>query len=124
MAGKAGRSGRKPGALSWHQNVVARCGHRLNVLIEHRLALAPQRRFTVPPKIMRDLALQAIQLERDCMIGLEKLKNPEAVAKVEAVDVDAVLAWSRRQAPKGPSLRRKVGAAGPNAYSMATATLN
>jgi hypothetical protein len=27
MAGKAGRSGRKKGVLSWHKNVTARCGH-------------------------------------------------------------------------------------------------
>jgi hypothetical protein len=111
MAGKAGRSGRKPGALSWHQNVVARCGHRLNVLIEHWLAGAPERRFTVPPKIMRALALQAIREELDNMIEWEKLVDPAAAA---AIDVDAVLAWSRRQAPKGPSLRRKVRGPDPD----------
>jgi hypothetical protein len=96
MAGKAGRSGRKKGALSWYQNPVARCGHRLNVLIEMHLALAPERGFTVPPKTKRALAERAMRDVRQM--------HP----KVGAVDVDAVLAWSRRQAPKGPSLRRKV----------------
>jgi hypothetical protein len=113
MAGKAGRSGRPKGSLSWYQNPTARAGSGLNVLVEHRLAVSAERRFTVPPKDKRALAEQAIRLERDSMMELEKLKNPEVVAKVAAIDVDAVLAWSRRLAPQGPSLRRKVG---PNAY--------
>jgi len=124
MAGKAGRSGRKPGALSWHQNAAARAGHRLNVLIEMWLACAPEPRSTVPPKIMRDLALQAIREELDLInLGEDVLTIDEVVRLlllddddpelrrtpgVVVVDVDAVLAGSRRQAPKGPSLRRKV----------------
>ena len=38
MAGKPGRSGRRPGSLSWSKNPVARAGHHLNVLIEMWLA--------------------------------------------------------------------------------------
>jgi hypothetical protein len=114
MAGKAGRSGRKPGALSWHQNVVARCAHRLCVLVEHYLALAPERRETVPPTDKRTLAVQAILTELDILIEQEEFVDPDLV-KLVAVDVDEVLAASRRP-PRGPSLRRKVGGAGPNAY--------
>jgi hypothetical protein len=99
MAGKAGRSGRPPGTLSWHLHPTARCGNRLDVLIELWLAFAPERRFTVPPKIKRDLAERAIRETLD-----NEIESPEFVA----VNVDDVLAWSRRQAPDGPSLRRKV----------------
>jgi hypothetical protein len=113
MAGKAGRSGRPPGAQSWHHNATARCGHRLNVLIELWLAPAPERRFTVPPKIKRALAERAIRETLD-----NEIESPEVVA----VDVDDVLAWSRRQAPDGPSLRRKVR--GPDAYDQYVARIS
>jgi hypothetical protein len=78
---------------------MARCEQRLNVLIEWWLACAPERRFTVPPKIKRDLAERAIR---------QQLYNETESPEVVAVDVDEVLAWSRRRAPDGPSLRRKV----------------
>jgi hypothetical protein len=103
------------------------------VLVEHRLALAPERRFTVPPTDRYRLALQAIREELDLInLGEAVLTIDEVVRLlllddddpelrrtpgVEAVDVDAVLAWSRRQAPKGPSLRRKVGRAGPDPHA-------
>jgi hypothetical protein len=136
MAGKAGRSGRKKGVLSWHKNVAARCGHRLNLLIELWLAFAPERCFTVPPKIKRALAEQAIRWELD-MIELD----PENPAEVVIVDVepvaypsllpgwhrfsrDDVLAWSRRQAPKGPSLRRKVRGPDPDPYAEYVARIS
>jgi hypothetical protein len=114
MAGKAGRSGRPKGSFSFQMNLTARCAHRLSVLVEHYLALAAERRETVPPTDKRTLAVQAILTELDIMIEQEKLVDPDLV-KLVAVDVDAVLAASRRP-PRGPSLRRKVGAAGPNAY--------
>ena len=98
MAGKAGRSGRKKGTLSWYQNATARCGHALNTVIELWLALAPERRFTVPPKIKRDLAERAIRETLD-----NEIESPEFVA----VNVDDVLAWSRRQVRDERSLRRK-----------------
>jgi hypothetical protein len=130
MAGKAGRSGRPKGSLSYLKNPTARCGHRLNVLIEQWLALAPERRFTVPPKIKASLAEQAIREELD-MIGLD----PENLEEVVIVDIKPVaspslrpgwcrfslhdvLAWSRRQAPKGPSLRRRVQGPDPDPYAQ------
>jgi hypothetical protein len=67
--------------------VTARCGHRLNVVIELWLALAPERRFTVPPKKKRALAERAIREQL-----LAEIESPE----VADVDVDDVLAWSRR----------------------------
>jgi len=120
MVGKKGHSGRPPGSISRFKNPVARCGHRLNVLIEIWLGHAPERRFTVPPKIKRALAEQAIREELD-MIELDP-ENPEEVVVVDVEPVaspflrpgwcrfslDDVLAWSRRRAPEGPSLRRKV----------------
>jgi hypothetical protein len=133
MAGKAARSGRKKGALSWFQNPTARCGHRLNVLMEQWLALAPERRFTAPPKIRRALAerailevLDMIELEGHEVLTIDKVVRlilddgpPPELRRtwgVVAVDVDAVLAWSRRQAPKGPSLRRRVRGLDPDPY--------
>jgi hypothetical protein len=102
MAGKKGRSGRRPGSRSWHRNPKALAGQRLNVLIEMWLAGVPiqvapnrwlvqptERRHTVPPKIKRVLA---------------------EIASLGRPDVEDVMAWSRRRAPS-VSLRRKVGVA-------------
>jgi hypothetical protein len=136
MAGKKGRSGRPPGTLSWHQNVPALCGHRLNVLIEVWLALDPERRFTVPPKNKRALAVQAIRHELD-MIELDP-ETPEAVVIVDIEPAERaslrpgwirfsladVLAWSRRKAPVGPSLRRKVRGRGADAYDQYVARIS
>jgi hypothetical protein len=127
MAGKAGRSGRKKGTLSWYQNATARCGHALNTVIELWLALAPERRFTVPPKDKRALAERAIrqvlvneiELEQDPVVltieGVDKVlrliqdNDPEIrrIPGVVVIDVDDVLAWSRRQVRDERSLRRK-----------------
>jgi hypothetical protein len=73
VAGRKGRSGRKPGATSWWQNPPARAGHHLNVLIEMWLGGVPiptvpdrylmqptERKYTVPPKIKCALAEMAI----------------------------------------------------------------
>jgi hypothetical protein len=138
MAGKAGRSGRKPGSkTSWHKNVTALCGNRLNILIvwwlKKAILFLPEPRHTVPPKPKAALAQQAI-LEVLDMIELEDHEvltidevvrlilddDPELrrTPGVVAVDVDAVLAWSRRQAPKGPSLRRRVRGPDPDPYAQ------
>jgi len=100
MVGVKGRSGRRAGATSWWRNPVALAGHHLNVLIEMWLAGVPikvapdrllvpptERRYTVPPKIMRVLGEFAIGQMLSANPGL---KRP---------DVDAVLAWARRRAP-------------------------
>jgi hypothetical protein len=136
MAGKAGRSGRKKGALSWHQNPTARCGHALNAAVELWLALVTERRFTMPPKIRRFTAQNVtrqtlcneIELEQDPevltiddvdkVLRLIRDNDPQLrrTPGVVVIDVDDVLAWSRRQAPDGPSLRRKVR--GPDAYDQ------
>ena len=131
MVGKAARSGRKPGAkTSWRKNVTALCRDWFNIRIEEWLvkasAFASEPRRTVPPKIRRALAerailevLDGIELEKDNeVLTLDKVHrlllldddDPELrrTPGVVVVDVDAVLAGSRRQAPKGPSLRRKV----------------
>jgi len=113
MAGKKGRSGRPPGALSWHQHATARCGHALNAAVELWLALVPERRFTMPPKIRRFTAQNVIR-QTLC----NEMESPEVVA----VNVEDVLAWSRRQAPDGPSLRRKVR--GPDAYDQYVARIS
>jgi hypothetical protein len=90
--------------------------------MEEWLALAPERVFTVPPKIKRALAERAIREVLYNMIELED-RNPKVVAKVVFVEVDAVLAWSRRQAPKGPSLHRKVRQ-GPDPYAQYVARIS
>jgi hypothetical protein len=104
MAGKKGRSGRPLGALSWYQNPTARCGHALNAAVELWLALVPERRFTMPPKIRRFTAQNVIR---------QTLCNEIESSEVAVVDVDDVLAWSRRhntaaKVEGGPTLRRKV----------------
>ena len=105
MAGKAGRSGRPPGALSWYRNPTARCGHALNAAVELWLALVPERRFTMPPKIRRFTAQNVIR---------QTLCNEIENSEMAVVDVDDVLAWSRRhntaaKVEGGPTLRRVRG---------------
>ena len=100
MAGKKGRSGRRPGSFSWSRSPTAFAGHHLNVLIELWLGGVPiptrpgrwlpqptERRYTVPPRIKRVLALMAIE---HAMGLYPHLGRPE---------VAAVLAWARRRAP-------------------------
>jgi hypothetical protein len=116
MSGKKGASGRPSGALSWHQHPTARCGHQLNVLIELWLALAPERRFTVPPKDKRVLAERAIR-----QVLLNEIESPEVVV----VDVDDVLAWSRRHntaatVEGGPTLRRVRRSRNDDSFNPAT----
>jgi hypothetical protein len=129
MVGKASRSGRKPGAkTNWRKNVTALCRDWFNIRIEEWLvkasAFAPEPRHTIPPKFKRPLAERAIREVLDGIDLEEELLTMDEVVRllllddddpelrrtpgVVAVDVDAVLAGSRRQAPKGPSLRRKV----------------
>jgi hypothetical protein len=129
MAGKASRSGRKPGAkTNWRKNVTALCRDWFNIRIEEWLvkvsAFASKPTRTVPPKFKRALAerailevLAGIDLEEDVLTIYEVVRlllldddDPELrrTPGVVAVDVDAVLAGARRQAPKGPTLRRKV----------------
>jgi hypothetical protein len=141
MAGKKGRSGRPPGTLSCHMHPTARCGMQLNALIEMWLALTPGRRHTVPPRRKRAMAECAIREVLFNEIELEQA--PEVLTKdvgkvlrliqdddpeirqipgVVVIDVDDVLAWSRRRAPDGPSLRRKVR--GPDAYDQYVARIS
>jgi hypothetical protein len=123
MAGKRGRSGRRgniteeeflagkrPGSPSWPKHPTALAGNHLKVLIEMWLAGAPirigpdhclmpptERRYTVPPKIMRTLAIFAIR----------HVLNVHADSdEVWDIDVEDVLAWARRRAPDY-TLRRK-----------------
>lgn len=76
MAGKKGKSGRRPGSTSWWRNPAALAGHQLNAYIEAWLGGVPirvqtregdrwlmpptERRYTVPPKVKRMLAEMAI----------------------------------------------------------------
>ena len=114
MAGKKGRSGRRPvnitvdmwlagvrpGSLSWPKNPTALAGNHLNVLIELWLLGVPihvapkgwlvqptERRHTVPPKIKRALAAMAVG---HVLALYPNLRRPS---------VDAVIAWTRRRAP-------------------------
>jgi hypothetical protein len=116
MAGTKGRSGRRPGSISWPRNPVALAGNHLNVLIEMWLGGVPikiqneperwlpqptERRFTVPPKVMRVLA----------RIAIEQVLAVNARLKRRADDqsfLDQVLLWARRRAPS-LTLRRKAG---------------
>lgn len=117
MAGKKGRSGRRPvnitvemwragvrpGSPSWPKNPTALAGNHLNVLIERWLAGVPiqvgpdrwlkpptERRYTVPPKIKWLLAVMAIRhvMMTDCEVD-----------RVRTLDVADVLKWARRRAP-------------------------
>jgi hypothetical protein len=97
MTGKKGRSGRRPGSISYPNNPTALAGHHLKVLIEMWLAMQPERRFTVPPKIMRVLAQFAIRHVLNVYADLDAVWH---------VEVDDVLAWARRRAPDN-TLRRK-----------------
>jgi hypothetical protein len=122
-------AGKRPGALSWPKHLTARAGNYLNVLIELWLATEPERRFTVPPKIKRVLAAYAckrvieieIELEQHPEVltidGVDKilrlikdtttpLNYLQRTPGVVVIDVDDVLAWSRRLAPD-ITLRRK-----------------
>src|SRR5262249_19005970 len=99
------KRGRPKGSTSWHNNPVAWAANHLNVLIEMWLGgvpirIAPDRwlvppttrRYTVPPKTKRELAVFAA----------EHIKQLTAIRP----DIDAVIAWARRNPPR-PSLRRK-----------------
>ena len=86
------KRGRPKGSTSWHNNPVAWAGHHLNWLIELQLSLARERRYTVPPKDKRVLAEKAVR-HAEQLIGVRP-------------DIDAVIAWARRNPPR-PSLRRK-----------------
>jgi hypothetical protein len=109
------------------KNVTALCRDQFNIRIEEWLvkasAFSSELRRTVPPKIKRALAertirevLHMIDLEEEVMTIDEVVRlildnDPELrrqTSRVVAVDVDAVLAGSRRQAPKGATLRRTV----------------
>jgi hypothetical protein len=86
------------------------------VLIELWLALAPERRFTVPPRDKRALAEHAI---RETLYS--EIESPEVVA----VDVDDVLAWSRRhntaaETEGGPTLRRVRRSRDDDSFNPAT----
>ena len=96
MPGQAGRSGRKVGSTSWWRNPVAVAGHYLNGSIEHWLACAPVRRHTVPPRVKRRLAREAI--EHAVRLHPDWRQRPS---------VDQVLAWSRRLAPDITLRRQK-----------------
>jgi hypothetical protein len=116
MAGTKGRSGRRPGSLSWPRNPVALAGNHLNVLIEMWLGgalikiqndperwLVPptERRFTVPPNVMQLLARFAIEHVLAVNTGLKRPADDQSF-------VDQVLLWARRRAPP-ITLRRKAG---------------
>jgi hypothetical protein len=88
MAGVKGRSGRLAGSISYPKNPTALAGHHLKVLIEAWLAGVPikighdrylvqpaERRYTVPPKVMRVLAEFAIGHMLDVNPGLTRLSR-------------------------------------------------
>jgi hypothetical protein len=91
MSGKKGHSGRRPGTIVW--TPTAWCGHHLRLLMEIWLAMHPERRYTVPDKVMRAMA-RAI---RDLFVEWYPHERPPSLA--------AILTWSRRHRPPG-SLRR------------------
>jgi hypothetical protein len=106
MTGKKGRSGRRPGSLSWWRNPTALAGYHLNVLIETWLAGVPiqvgpnrwlkqptDRRYNVPPRVMSVLVELAIE-----HVGKTYGRRPNSAA---------VRDWARRRMPS-PTLRRKV----------------
>jgi hypothetical protein len=105
MAGKKGRSGRRPGSRSL-SNPVALAGHHLAVLIEMWLARAPikvapnrrpKRRRTIPPKIKRGLAKKAIAH----VVELASLRvgHRRGAKDFYEPDIDDVLQYARRRAP-------------------------
>ena len=53
MSGKKGRSGRRPGIIVW--TPTAWCGNHLWSFMEAWLAMHPERRYTVPDKLMRKM---------------------------------------------------------------------
>lgn len=105
MAGKKGRSGRRPGSTSWGRNPTALAGHHLNGLIEMWLGGAPirfqtpdgererwlepptERRHTVPLRIRRVLATVAIE------------HTIHLYPHRQRPDINRVIEWSRRRAP-------------------------
>ena len=113
MAGKKGKSGRRPGSTSWWRNPAALAGHQLNAYIEAWLGGVPirvqtregdrwlmpptERRYTVPPKVKRMLAEMAINHVLDSYPNLKR------------TTIEQVLAWSKRQAPS-VTLRRQARA--------------
>jgi hypothetical protein len=95
MAGRKGRSGRRPGSRSWMKSPTALAGYHFSILCEIWLARAPVRRYTVPLPIKRRLAALAIE-------HVQSLLNSPMPQIVQ------VLAWARRRAPHG-TLRRRRG---------------
>jgi hypothetical protein len=105
MSGKKGRSGRRRGRLSFTPTKLA--GHHLAVFIDMWLAGVPigagdhyilpptKRRYTVPKRIKRALAVFAI----------------EHLAAIDPnwrrPNIDGVIAWTRRRAPKNTLRRRR-----------------
>ena len=120
MSGKKGRSGRRPGSISYPKNPTALAGHHLKVLIEMWLAgvpirigdrylvpeserrhtVPPERRHTVPPKIMRVLAEVAIGHMLNVTRGLTRLSPG-----LTRLDVDEVR--RRRAASRTPLNERE-----------------
>ena len=122
MAGRKGRSGRRPGPIGYHSKPIASAGRYLEVLIEawlagwpipiddgHCLGLTGKPR-SVPRQVSRFLAKaaieKAVQLDAEdaafrC-IKREPMKRPT---------VEQVLRWTRRRAPAF-TLRRKRNPAG------------
>ena len=111
MVGVKGRSGRRPGSISYHKNPTAWAGHHFKVLIEMWLAgvsirVAPDKqllgptkhRHTVPPRIKRVLAEFAIGhiLEQDAEARKTDAKRG---APMKRPDSHAVIEWARRRAP-------------------------
>jgi hypothetical protein len=115
MVGVKGRSGRRgkiteeeflagkrPGTPSWPKHPTAVAGTHLLSLMEIWLATSIEESHTVPPKVMRVMALAAIRhviQVYDC----HALWESDAVV---SLDVAEVIAWAHRRAPDN-TLRRK-----------------